>query len=275
VASAVSVARAEELARIALTPPMRGLVEGLSTPRPIGDELPAALQEDDFCMRMVGALDEVLAPLFTTLDCWDSYLDPQLAPDDFVDWVASWVGVDIDETWTLDRRRRLIQDAVVLYRIRGTAAGLAAHVNLYTGITPLIEESGGCAWSQTADAPIPGSAQPHLTVRLRVDDAAIVNKTTVNRIVGASRPAHLPFEVEIVSEGTTPRPGAMSPEPDVRGPDGTEPGSAGGGGVARDAPGAVDLPGSERIELAPQSPTSQEELDDQDDSSPDENESKS
>ena len=71
---------------------------------------------------MMSAFDEVLAPLFTTLDCFDSYLDPDLAPHDFVDWLASWVGVDIDETWTLERRRRLIQDAVVLYRIRGTAA---------------------------------------------------------------------------------------------------------------------------------------------------------
>ena len=70
---------------------------------------------------MMSAFDEVLAPLFTTLDCFDSYLDPELAPVDFVDWLASWVGVDIDETWTLERRRRLIQNAAVLYRIRGTA----------------------------------------------------------------------------------------------------------------------------------------------------------
>ncbi len=55
---------------------MRGLIEGLPSPRPIGALLPAVLQEDEFCQRMMGALDEVLAPLFTTLDCFDSYLDP-------------------------------------------------------------------------------------------------------------------------------------------------------------------------------------------------------
>src|SRR5262249_33790086 len=65
--------------------PMRGLIESLASPRPIGAELPAAFQEDDFCQRMMTAFDEVLAPLFTTLDCLDSYLDPRLAPDDFVD----------------------------------------------------------------------------------------------------------------------------------------------------------------------------------------------
>ena len=102
---------------------------------------------------MMAAFDEIVAPLFSTLDCLDSYLDPKLAPHDFVDWLASWVGVDIDETWTLERRRRLILDAVALYRIRGTAAGLAAHVNLYAGVTPEIAENGGCEWSQTAGIP--------------------------------------------------------------------------------------------------------------------------
>jgi phage tail-like protein len=244
----VSEARGDELARVAISPPMRGMIEGLPTPRPMVAELPAAFQEDDFGRRFVSALDDVLAPLFATLDCWDSYLDAQLAPDDFVDWLASWVGVDIDETWTLERRRTLIQDAVALYRIRGTAAGLAAHVRLYTGVTPEITESGGCVWSDTANAPMPGSPQPHLTVRLQVDDPAEINRATVNRIVGASRPAHLAYEVTVVPRGAPT-------------PDGEAPSSAPGGdgdAIRDEAPGAVALPGSERIELAPQGPESQE-----------------
>ena len=142
--------------RGSINPAMRGLIEALPTPRPIG-ELPSCPSGRRVLPADDGAFDEVVAPLFTTIDCWDSYLDPELAPDDFVDWLASWVGVDIDETWTLERRRRLIQDAVALYRIRGTAAGLAAHVNLYAGVTPEIEENGGCEWSQTAGSPLPGS----------------------------------------------------------------------------------------------------------------------
>jgi phage tail-like protein len=225
---------------------MRGLVEGLATPRPIGAELPAAFQEDDFCQRMMTAFDEVLAPVFTTLDCFDSYLDPQLAPPDFVDWLASWVGVEIDETWTLERRRRLIREAVILYRIRGTAAGLAAHIGLYSGVTPEIEESGGCEWSQAASSPMPGSAQPHLTVRLRLDDVGDVRRSTVSRIVGASRPAHVPYQLEMLAGGAP----VESAEEDA-------PVAA----AAEAAPGAVDLPGSERIELGPQAPANQEELD--------------
>ena len=261
-ASVVSVSRAEELARLGMIPPMRGHIEGLPSPRPLGNEVPAALQEDEFCQRLLGALDEVLAPLFLTLDCWDSYLDAKLAPDDFVDWLASWIGVDIDETWSLERRRRLIQDAVGLYRIRGTGFGLQAHIKLYADVTPAIEESGGCAWSQTANTPLPGSDDPHLTVRVRIDDPASINRTTVNRIVAASRPAHLPYELDIAVEGATPRPGARSPETDGPATGGD------GSGTADRAPGAVDLPGSERIELAPHRPESQEELDEPAESTP-------
>jgi phage tail-like protein len=238
----------------AASPIGRGLIEGLPTPRPIGAELPSAFQDDDFCQRLTSALDEVLAPLFTTLDCLSAYLDPELSPPDFVDWLAGWVGIDVDETWSLERRRHLIQDAVILYRIRGTTAGLAAHVRLYAGVTPEIEDSGGCAWSQTADSPMPGSPHPHLTVRIRVDEQAHIRRNTIHRIVAASRPAHVPFELELVVGGaslTAPAEETATPPADAH------------------APGAVDLPGSEHIELAPQAPPSQEELSELGDHSPD------
>jgi phage tail-like protein len=244
----------QELVHAPIYAPMRGLIESLPSPRPIGAELPAALQEDDFCQRMMSAFDEVLAPLFTTLDCFESYLDPKLAPDDFVDWLASWVGVDVDETWTLERRRRLILDAVALYRIRGTAAGLAAHVNLYAGVTPEIQESGGCEWSQTASSPMPGSAHPHLTVRLRVDDATNIKRTTVSRIVAASRPAHMPYQVEMLVGGA-----AVQEAEEVTGLPPAD----------QHAPGPVDLPGSEHIELAHQAPPSEAELEAPAESPPD------
>jgi phage tail-like protein len=224
-------------------------VDGLTTPCPIVAQLPSALQEDEFCTQLVGAFDELMAPIFSTLDCLDTYLDPHLAPDDFVEWLASWVGIDIDETWTIEKRRILIENAVVLYRIRGTAPGLAAHLWLYAGATPEIEESGGCIWSQTADNAFPGSATPSLTVRVRVDDDANLRLSTLNRIVADSRPAHVPYLVELTVGGQSTQ--SSDDEPAA----GDE-----AGGVAADAPGAVSLPGSEHIELALLAPTTDEEI---------------
>lgn len=247
-AQTVSGERGRELAATAIDPAGRPAGGGMPTPKPIVDQLPAALQQDEFCVRLVSALDEVLAPVFTELDCMDSYFDPHLAPPDFVDWLAAWVGLEVDETWTTERRRRLIEEASVLYRVRGTAAGLAAHVALYAGTTPEIVDSGACSWSQTAGSPMPGSAEPHLTVRLTVGDASGIRRSTVGRIVDGCRPAHVPFDLELI-EGGAPVAAAE------------EEATAAEGGADAAAPGAVALPGSERIELAPQAPPTEEEMD--------------
>jgi len=236
----VNKVRGGDTARLAAASGRRA-VPRLPSPRPFDRELPSLLQDDEFCVGLTSALDEVIAPVFATLDCWDSYLDPHLAPDDFVDWVASWVGVDIDETWPLDRRRQLVEDVVALYRIRGTVAGLAAHLHLYTAATPEILENGGCRWSQEADSPLPGTADAVMAVRLRVPDPALINRSTVDRIVAASRPAHLAYTVEIIAdEGET----VPVPEAEINlGPP---------SGVI--SIGAVGLPGSVRIDMAPPGP---------------------
>lgn len=221
----------------------RGHADGLPTPKSLVELMPGALQDDDFCVRFVQGLDAVMGPLFATLDCIDTYFDPILAPPDFLEWLASWVGIEVDETWDLEARRSLVRNAVVLYRIRGTASGLAAHLRLYTGVAPEIEETGGCIWSQTADTPFPGRANPSLTVRVTVDDDEGLRLSVISRIVAASRPAHIPYLVELVAGG-----GAVQSTEE----EGVSAESA------PDAPGAVDLPGSEHIELAPQTPDSDE-----------------
>jgi phage tail-like protein len=217
--------------------------------------LPSLLQEDDFCVRFVSAFDEVMAPVFATLDCVDAYFDPDTAPEDFVDWLAGWVGVEIDEHWDLDRRRALLHRIADLYRIRGTVEGLSTHVEMYSGVSPEILENGGCRWSQTAESPMPGSVGAHLTVRLRVPDPEAVSRRTVERIVEQSRPAHLSFTVEILNEGG--RVVDSSAEADSS------------AGAEDGAPGAVDLPGSERVDLAPTGPDDVQPSEEEDTGGPD------
>ena len=85
----------------------------------------------------------MLAPVFATLDCLDAYVDPWLAPEDFLEWLAGWVGVVIDEGWPIERSRAFIANIVELYRWRGTIRGLVAELAIYTGGDVEISESGG------------------------------------------------------------------------------------------------------------------------------------
>ena len=114
----------------------RGQLDGLVSRTRSGRTLPAIYQDDEFAQRLFDALDSVLAPVPSTIDNFWSYLDPALAPIDFVEWLAGWVGLELDETWPEERRRELVARAVELYERRGTAEGLADLIELVRRSAP-------------------------------------------------------------------------------------------------------------------------------------------
>lgn len=179
---------------------MRTGIENLPTPHPIGERLPSVYLDDAFTTELTAAFDEVLAPVMTTLDCFAAYLDPRLAPEDFVEWLAGWVAFPIDEGWTGRQRRELVAQAVELHRWRGTKRGLAAHVRLLTGGEPDIADSGLCAWSDRPGGPVPGSGPPRVVVRVRVADPATVDRRRLHAAVVEVVPAHVRVTVEVVAK---------------------------------------------------------------------------
>ena len=174
---------------------MRALVPDLESPHPLGLAMPAIYQDDEFTQRFLSAFDEVLAPVHCVLDNLDSYFDARLAPDDFVSWLAEWVGFALDQNWGIERQRRLVLQAGDLYRWRGTRKGLEEHVAVYTGVTPEIEESGGTSCSSS-----PGSAPPGdgtFTITVRVKQADHIDPNRLDRLVAAAKPAHLAHRIVV------------------------------------------------------------------------------
>jgi phage tail-like protein len=177
---------------------VRGLIDGLQSPHPLGDTLPALFQqEDEFALRFTAALDEVLAPVMLALDNVDAYLDPLTAPQDFLQWLASWVGVELDETWSLERQREQARQAVQHYRWSGTKKGLADAIRLYLDVEPEITDNGGTSFSDVPGGPLPGSAEPSLHVRVTVPAGQDVDEGRLNEIVSQCKPAHVPHTVEV------------------------------------------------------------------------------
>ena len=178
---------------------MRAHLAGLPTPHPLGEYLPGLYQEDDFAQRFTAALDEVAAPVFVALDNLEAYLDPRLAPEDFLEWLGGWVGVQPDETWPAERRRAVVAAAVDLHRVRGTAAGIASLVAIYTGGEVEIAEPGAAGFSATPGAAIPSGTSDDLFIRVRVQDPAAVSAARLDALVRAAKPAHVPHRIEIVA----------------------------------------------------------------------------
>jgi phage tail-like protein len=162
--------------------------------RPIASFLPAMLQADEFCVRFTQGLDPVLAPVLSTIDNLDAYVDPWLTPPDFLDWLAGWFGLELDATWPEERRRALVANALELARWRGTVVGLALLVELYTGAPAEINDGGATIASDDPDEPLPGEARRGVVVRYRPGEG--VDADRLARLVRDAVPAHLPVRCE-------------------------------------------------------------------------------
>ncbi len=193
---------------------MRGTIDGLRSPHPLALGLPAIYQEEDpFTIRLTEAFDDVLAPVFSTLDNLPAYFDPSLTPPDFLGWLASWVALELDESWDLGRRRRAVKSGVDLLRRRGTAVGLADELRLATGTEVEVLENGGTAWSLDPGSPMVGTPDPALLVRIVTADAGALDLDRVARIISAGKPAHVPHTVEIVVQAPAKKSRSKAADP--------------------------------------------------------------
>ncbi|MDH6137749.1 phage tail-like protein [Kitasatospora sp. MAA4] len=188
-------------------PAGRRAVQGLLTPHPFGERLPGPYAEDDFAQRFVSAFDEVLAPVFSVLDCLDAYWDPRLAPEDFLGWLAGWVAADVGERQSLAERREAVAGAVRAHRLRGTARGLAEQVGAVLGLPAEVAESGAAAWSATPGGELPGEPEPALRLRIRTADPAAVPARALAALIDANRPAHVPCTVDVQATDEVDEPG--------------------------------------------------------------------
>ena len=177
----------------------RALIPDLRSAHPIAQMLPAVFQEDDFLQGFVGALDSVLAQIFLTLDNIESCFDPMLAPDDFVMWLAEWVGLMLDETWPVPFTRAAVARTVDMYAWRGTVRGIREVLELYTGVVPEVIDSGGTVWSTELDPEPPGSPTPGLTVRVPLENLSDADLHRLDLIIQSLKPGHVPHQVQTLA----------------------------------------------------------------------------
>ena len=177
---------------------MRGSIAELATPHRLIDMVPAVYHESPLVAELLGSLDVALAPVFATLNSIEAYVDPAIAPDDFLTWVASWIGLTFDDRWTDEQRRALVPAMVPAYRLRGTKAGLRTIVRLFTGTEPEVVDSGGVATSaEPGRTPPPASAIARARVRVRLPQGSLVTEARLRELVQTMVPVHVAVEVEI------------------------------------------------------------------------------
>ena len=108
------------------------------------DLLPRVFRRDAgsarFLEQFLGLFEHVFTGVEDRYEQFSRELNPDAAPLDVINWLGCLVDLAFDPSWPLARRRALVGAAMDLYRRRGTPAGLAQYIEIYTGVTPAILE---------------------------------------------------------------------------------------------------------------------------------------
>ena len=70
--------------------------------------LPAIYSESEFTGRFLMIFESVLGPVEAMVKSLAHYFDPGTTPEELLPWLASWMRVDLNHNWPLERRRELV-----------------------------------------------------------------------------------------------------------------------------------------------------------------------
>ena len=129
--------------------------------------LPAVYQEDDESRLFLERFLSIFQTEFDGFDrlidtLWLRLLDPASADARFLPWLAGWLALVADPTWSEATLRSMIKGAFASYRLRGTVAGLEQAVRAYGGVSwgKVLEHYRLRHWPMLAvAAPLDGGAR--------------------------------------------------------------------------------------------------------------------
>ncbi len=168
--------------------------------------LPEIYADDELMGRFLMLFESFWSPIETQIDSISNYFNPEMTPPDFLRWLASWFDLTLNERLPEERRRRLVQAAVSLYRQRGTRQGLKRYLEIYTGGEAHIVEHRADNFRLGSDAALgPGIAlgrnnRPHtFTVLLRLppEDAEAAWLNSIRALIEAEKPAHTAYTLHV------------------------------------------------------------------------------
>jgi phage tail-like protein len=81
-------------------------------------------QKADFLIRYLAMVEGELGDWEARSVLRRALIEATSAPDEILPWLAGFLGLVLDERWSVAVRRKLIAEATLLFRFRGTVAGL-------------------------------------------------------------------------------------------------------------------------------------------------------
>ncbi|WP_157703193.1 phage tail protein [Alkalispirochaeta alkalica] len=103
--------------------------------------LPSIYQDNEFLRNYLWIFQHIYNEISLTLDNLHSFFIPSDTPEAFLRWLAGWFDISIAQVLPEDKLRRLLHQAVTLYRHRGTSVGIRKLMKLLTGVEPEVMEN--------------------------------------------------------------------------------------------------------------------------------------
>ena len=175
-------------------------IPGALSPFPLAEHVPAMLSDDPMIVAFLEALDEVWAPVITTLDCFDAYLDPRLAPPDMVSYLGSWIRALTSEARDEEQLREDVATAFHVAQWCGTAIGLLDHMVPRGADRVEIRDPGGIHTSTVATDPASWEEPEDWTVGITVINPHLAGSRgdeRLRRMVRDLVPAHVPVDLQV------------------------------------------------------------------------------
>ncbi len=123
------------------------------------EHLPAVYREtpkaEYFTERFLSLFDACIEDLDGIIERSPSLLDAGGVPSQLLPWLGTFFDIGFDATWDAAKRRKILDAAPELYRLRGTPAAMTMAIQLVFGVTPTIEEDSPTGmWGQLADSEV-------------------------------------------------------------------------------------------------------------------------
>jgi phage tail-like protein len=136
----------------------------------------------DFMSRFLGIFESILTPIEWNIDSFDMYLSPGTTPSAFISWFANLFQISFDQTWRVGQRRELLKQAHKIYAMRGTKWALSQVLEIYTGVTPEINDQveKQDPFLFSVNIPIPKSK---------------TNPELIEALINVNKPAHTTYEL--------------------------------------------------------------------------------
>lgn len=106
--------------------------------------LPAVFQQDpesrDFLDRFLSIFQTSFDGLDQMIDSFRQLFDPMTVPQKYLGWLAAWLALPIQPSWTTTQLRAMVKKAFTEYSRRGTPGGLVEAIQDYAGVPASVLE---------------------------------------------------------------------------------------------------------------------------------------